>query len=278
MSEVHSPAKGAVVLTGASGGIGLASSRLLREHGFRVFGTHLPSEDTAKLTEMGVVPVPMEITDPASVRAARDRVAAQLDGAPLSGLVNNAGIADGGPIELFDLDSVRKQLDVNVFGIFAVTQAFLPLVRAAKGRIVNISSMSGRLAVPFLAPYCACKFAVEAFSDCLRREMYPFGVGVVVIQPAQTRTPIWDRAAQADIAQFRGTPYESVAEKVKKRLMKGTAKGLDPVRVGEAVLRALTEPNPPTRIPVLKKKTKYYLAGLLPDRIIDRMVARQIWE
>lgn len=271
-------ATGAVVVTGATGGIGFATSCALRARGLRVYGAFLPGEDTTQLEAAGALPVPLDVTDPRSAEAARDVIAHALQGIPLVALVNNAGIADGGPIELLDLDSVRRQLEVNVFGVFAVTKTFLPMLRASRGRVVNISSMSGRLAVPFLAPYCACKFAVEALSDSLRREMYPFGVGVIVIQPAMVRTPIWDRAVDIDLEHYRGTPYERVAGKMKKRLMKGRTKGLDPAVVAQAVVRAVTEENPPTRIPVLKKRMRYILAGWLPDRIIDRMVARQIWE
>jgi NAD(P)-dependent dehydrogenase (short-subunit alcohol dehydrogenase family) len=273
-----STSKGAVVVTGATGGIGSATSRALKDLGFRVFGSHLPSESRAPLDELGIDAFALDITDVASVDRARDEVLRSLGHTPLAGLVNNAGIADGGPVEMTDLDALRRMLDVNVFGMFAVTKAFLPSIRAAKGRIINVSSQSGHLAVPFLSAYCACKFAVEAFSDSLRREMLPFGVEVVVIQPAVTRTPIWDRAADIDLERFRGTPYEKAAETIKKRMLKSQRKGLDPALVGAAIARALTEPRPPTRIPVLKKGklAKYYLSAWLPDRIIDRLVAKEL--
>jgi NAD(P)-dependent dehydrogenase (short-subunit alcohol dehydrogenase family) len=271
---------GAVVVTGASGGIGFATSRALQERGFRVFGTFLPSEDRAPLDELGIEAIALDMTDPASVEGAREHVARALGSAPLAGLVNNAGIADGGPVELIDLDSLKRMLDVNVFGTFAVTKAFLPALRTARGRVVNISSQSGHLAVPFLAAYCACKFAVEALSDSLRREMLPFGVEVVVVQPAITRTAIWNRAADIDMERFRATPYEAVAVKVQKRMLKAQRKGLDPAVVAAAVVRALTEPHPPTRIPVLRKGklARYLLSGWLPDRVIDRLVAKQLWQ
>ena len=275
----HQTQPGAIFVTGATGGIGFATSRALKERGFRVFGSFLPVEDAAALRELGVEPIRLDVTDTDSVDAARDEVVRLLGGAPLAGLVNNAGIADGGPIELLDLNSVRRMLDVNVFGVFAVTKAFLPLLRQSKGRIVNVSSMSGRLAVPFLGPYCACKFALEAISDTLRREMLPFGVDVVVVQPAVTRTPIWDRVADVDVGRFRGTPYERVAEKVKKRMAKSQRKGLDPAVIAAAIVRGLTEAHPPTRIPVVRKgkKRRLILQDWLPDRMIDRIVAKKIW-
>ena len=269
---------GSIVVTGASGGIGFATARALQEMGFRVFGGHLPSEDRAPLEQAGVSPVALDVTRPESIAAACEQIVRAAGDAPVVGLVNNAGIADGDPIEMADLDSVRRLLEVNVFGVFAVTQAFLPHLRASRGRIVNISSMSGRLAVPFLGAYCACKYAVEGLSDTLRREMIPFGVEVVVVQPAITRTAIWDRAADVDLERFRGTVYESVAAKVVKRMLKARRKGLDPSVVAQAVVRALTDPKPPTRIPVLRegKRMRYLLAGWLPDRTIDRIVAREL--
>ena len=268
----------AVLITGASGGIGFATSRALIERGFRVFGSHLPSEDAAPLSAIGVTPVALDVTDVASVDAARDQVARALGDAPLVGLVNNAGIADGGPIEMADLESVRRMLDVNVFGLFAVTKAFLPALRAAKGRVVNVSSVSGRFAAPYLGAYCACKFAVEAFSDSLRREMLPFGVDVIVIRPAITRTPIWDRAADLDMERFRGTAYEDAVVKVQRRMLKSRRKGLDPSRVADAIVGALTETRPRTRIAVLRKGKwrKYLLSIWLPDRIVDRFVAQTL--
>lgn len=269
---------GAIFITGASGGIGFAASRALTARGFQVFGSHLPSEEDGALRGIGVTPVPLDVTDERSVEAARDLVTRARGDVPFVGLVNNAGIADGGPIELSDLASLRKMLDVNVFGLFAVTKAFLPALRQSKGRVVNMSSVSGQLSTPFLGAYCATKFALEAFSDSLRREMRPFDVDVVVIRPAMTRTAIWDRASEVNMEQFQGTGYEGVAAKVQKRLLKAKRKGIDPVQVAEAVARALTEPNPPTRIPVLRKGKlrKYLLSGWLPDRMIDRLVEQTL--
>jgi NAD(P)-dependent dehydrogenase (short-subunit alcohol dehydrogenase family) len=273
-------AGGAVFVTGASGGIGFATSRALAERGFRVFGSHLPAEDAEPLRGIGVSPLALDVTDVSSVEAARDRIAAALGDVPLVGLVNNAGIADGGPIEMADLDAVRRMLEVNVFGLFAVTKAFLPALRAARGRVVNVSSVSGQFAAPFLGAYCACKFALEAFSDSLRREMLPFGVDVIVVRPAITRTAIWDRASALDLERFRGSGYEAVAVKVRQRMLKSSRKGLDPAQVAGAIVRALTEAKPPTRIAVLRKGKlrKYLLSGWLPDRMVDRVVAQKIWD
>jgi len=268
----------AVVVTGAAGGIGFATSRMLRERGFRVFGTLLENEDSTRLEEIGVTPVRLEVTDAASVRQASTFILDQLGSAPLAGLVNNAGIADGGPLELLDIGAVRHVFEVNVLGLIAITQPFLPKLRESKGRIVNMSSVSGRLAVPFLAPYCASKFAVEAISDSLRRELYPFGVHVVVIQPAVVRTAIWDKAAKQDVERYRGTVYEPVIPEAQRRIRKSQQKGLDPAEVARAIVAALTVAEPPTRVPVVKKRKNLLLASWIPDRMLDRMIARKVWK
>ena len=267
-----------VVVTGASGGIGLATSRLLVERGFRVFGTLLEHEDSAPLEALEVTPVRLDLAQPASLRDATERIRALLDDKPLAGLINNAGIADGGPIELLDIDVLRHVFEVNVVGLVAVTQAFLPRLRQSRGRIINISSVSGRLATPFLAPYCGSKFAVEAISDCLRRELYPFGVEVVIIEPAIVRTPIWDKALQHDFDRYRGSPYESVIGKALRRLRKGRERGLDPSKVARVIVDALTVARPPIRIPVLRNRRGFLLALWMSDRFLDRRIARKAWD
>src|SRR5438309_10086573 len=165
-----------VVVTGASSGIGAAIARDLAARGFRVFGTVRREQDCAPLEAARVVPVLMDVTDTASIARAGDEVTRALAGAPLAALVNNAGIPSAGPLELVPLDQLRHVLEVNLVGAVAVTQAFLPLLKAARGRIVNISSVAGRGALPFMAPYAASKFALEGASDSLRRELLPFGV------------------------------------------------------------------------------------------------------
>ncbi|MBX3024823.1 SDR family oxidoreductase [bacterium] len=268
----------AVVLTGAAGGIGMATSRLLVERGFRVVGTLLDSEDAAPLEALGAQAVRLDVTQPASLREAIARIEALLGDTPLAGLINNAGIADGGPIELLDLDAMRHVFEVNVFGLVAVTQAFLPRLRRSRGRIINISSVSGRVAAPFLASYSASKFAVEAISDCLRRELQPSGIEVVIIEPAVIRTPIWDKALAHDLERYRGTPYEPVIEKALRRIRKGRDRGMEPIEVARVIADALTVIPPPTRIPVLRNRRSFVLAQWMPDWFIDRRIARKVWD
>lgn len=271
------PARPGVVVTGASTGIGFDASRELAARGFQTFGTVRRQEDAASLERAGVTPILLDVTDEASVRSGRERVAELLAAAPLAGLVNNAGVSCAGPVELLRLDDFRRVFEVNVLGVVAVTQAFLPLLKQAKGRIVNISSVSGFVAPPFAAPYSASKFALEAISDCLRRELHPFGVDVVVIQPGNVDTPIWQKGAAQDTSPARNTVYGPVLDRLKGQLAAAQRHGMPPSRVSRAIVQALTDPHPPSRILVAKSTLRQRMLRWLPDRYLDRKIAKRVW-
>jgi NAD(P)-dependent dehydrogenase (short-subunit alcohol dehydrogenase family) len=266
-----------VLVTGASSGIGAAIARELATRGFRVFGTVRREGDRAGLEEAGAVPVLMDVTDRASIARARDEVTRALDGAPLAGLVNNAGVPAAGPLELLPLDQLRRVLEVNLVGVVAVTQAFLPLLKAAGGRIVNISSVSGRQALPFMGPYAASKFALEAASDSLRRELLPFGVDVIVVEPGSVQSRIWEKIEGIDLSPYRGTSYERVLDRFRSLALRSGERGLPAVRVARAVARALTARRPPTRILVVESPLAHRLVQWLPDRLMDWLVERALW-
>ena len=200
-----------------------------------------------------------------------------LKKASLDGLVNNAGISGAGPIELLELNEFRRMFEVNTLGAVAVTQAFLPLLKKARGRIVNISSVSGRVAQPFMAPYAASKFALEAISDCLRGELYPFGIDVIVIQPGIIHTPIWKKGAERDLSLVQNTPYEKVLTEMRDHAASVDHRAIAPSRVSRAILHALTARRPPTRIPVVRNRLLYAISRWVPDRVRDRRIARRIW-
>ena len=265
-------------MTGASTGIGREAARLLAASGFRVFGTVRRDEDAAALRADGVEPVRLEVTDPAGIAAAEDQVLAALGEAPLVGLVNNAGVPAAGPLEFLPLDELRQVLEVNVIGVMAVTQAFLPALRRSSGRIVNMSSIAGRIAMPFAGPYAASKFALEALSDSLRRELLGSGVRVILIEPGSVRTPIWDKvSAPGKLERYDQTPYATALPLVRQQALAGVEKGLPPRAVADAVLRALTARRPPVRIPVIKRKWRFRLLQFLPDWVLDRAAQRVLW-
>jgi NAD(P)-dependent dehydrogenase (short-subunit alcohol dehydrogenase family) len=266
-----------VIITGASSGIGRETARRLSSGGFEVYGTVRRADDAAGLRADGVTPVIMDVTDAASIAAAGRSVRAGLGGRPLAGLVNNAGIPAAGPLEFLPLEELRRALEVNVVGVVAVTQAFLPDLRRSSGRIVNLSSVSGRLALPFMGPYAASKFALEAISDSLRRELLPSGVKVIVIEPGSVRTPIWDKIRPADWERYRDTPYAPLLPLLRDQALAGFERGLPPSAVADAVYRALTTKRPPTRIMVAKHKLRFRLLELAPDSLLDRATQRALW-
>jgi NAD(P)-dependent dehydrogenase (short-subunit alcohol dehydrogenase family) len=268
-----------VVVTGASSGIGAAIATELAGRGFRVFGTVRRAEDGAALERAGVTPVRMDVTDGESIARARAEVKRALrtaGGSPLAGLVNNAGVPAAGPLELFPLDELRQVLEVNVVGAVAVTQAFLPLLKAARGRIVNITSVAGRGALPFMGPYAASKFALEAISDSWRRELSPFGVRVIVIEPGSFRSRIWNKVEAMDLSRHHGTPYEPVVERIRRAAARAAEQAPPPDKVARLVARVLVARRPPIRRVVSAHSWADRLVLRLPDRWMDWLIGRAL--
>ena len=181
-----------VLVTGASTGIGEATALRLKGAGWDVLAGARKDADLERLRAAGVTPVRLDVTDPQTIAAAR----AELGDRALGGLVNNAGVAVSAPIEFVPLDDLRHQLEVNLIGQVAVVQAFLPALREGRGRVVNVSSIGGRIALPMVGPYAASKFGLEAVSDSLRREVRPWGIHVALIEPGAVTTPIWDKGRE----------------------------------------------------------------------------------
>jgi len=286
MADVRDSTKGAVVITGASTGIGRACAFHIDKLGFRVFAGIRNESDGRSLIERSagrITPLLIEVTDSDSALAAADRVASSVGSMGLSGLVNNAGIVVGGPLEFLPLSEIRKQFEVNVLGQIAVTQAFLPLLRQARGRIVNMSSIAGRVAFPYIGPYSASKYAFEAISDALRIELLPWGISVSVIEPGDVATPIWKKslaAAQETARSFSAQAvdlYGHSLEAVTKASEKTAASAFDPVHVARAVEHALTAVNPKTRYLVGPGvRFRAILKKILPDRLFDQLIVRYI--
>jgi NAD(P)-dependent dehydrogenase (short-subunit alcohol dehydrogenase family) len=276
--------RGGVVVTGASTGIGNACALHLDRIGFRVFAGVRRDEDAERLRSQGserLTPVKIDVTDSESIREAADQVTAALAGEPLTGLVNNAGIAVSGPVEYLPIAELRKQLEVNFIGQVAVTQAFLPMLRRSHGRVVNIGSVGGEVALPFLSPYAASKHAMEGFSDSLRREVEPLGVHVSVIRPGAIQSSIWERgnvAADEVLASVPPEALEVYGDAVRGARAAANQRAQDAIpaqEVADVVERALTSDKPKTRYVVGRVgKAMVTLERWLPDRVFDRLVAR----
>ena len=279
--------RGAVVITGASTGIGEACALHLAGLGFRVFAGVRKEADAAALRgkAMGrIAPLSLDVTDPAALGRAAAEVAGAVGDGGLAGLVNNAGIAVAAPLEFLPLDEFRRQLEVNVTGQLAATQAFLPLLRRGRGRIVNMSSIAGRIAGPMIGPYHASKFALEALSDALRLELRPWGLHVAVIEPGTIATPIWAKsgaAAEALLAALPARAHELYGPQIaamRARAARAEGSGIPPRRVAEAVAHALTARRPKTRYLVGTDARIGALVARLPDRLRDRLLLRRLAE
>jgi NAD(P)-dependent dehydrogenase (short-subunit alcohol dehydrogenase family) len=277
-------AAGTVVITGASTGIGRACALHLDSLGFDLFAGVRKPEDGERLAAEGserLRPLQLDITDAAQVEAAAREVGEAVGDRGLAGLVNNAGIAVAAPLEFIPIDELRRQLEVNLIGQVAITQALLPLLRRGKGRVVNIGSIGGRVALPFAGPYAASKFALEALTDSLRRELRGAGVEVSIVRPGGIATPIWDRGL--DTANRMRAELPPEAESLYGRALDATTSvaedigrnGLPPEAVAKVVEHALTARRPRTRYLVGRDaKMRAALAKVLPDRVFDRMIAR----
>lgn len=276
----------AVVVTGASTGIGRATAHRLDSEGFRVFAGVRKLSDGQALRESAserLLPLLLDVTDAASIAAAAEQVEAEVGPAGLAGLVNNAGVAVGGVLEFLDIEQLRHQLEVNLIGAVAVTKAFLPAIRRGNGRIVNISSDSGVLSTPFMAPYCASKFGLEAVSDALRRELRPWKIPVVIVEPGAIATPIWEKARphtqelRAALPDGARILYGEMFDKVESFVEKQAAGAIPAGAVAEAVHRGLTASRPRLRYAVGNDaKLTRWMTRLLPARAVDAVVAGMI--
>jgi NAD(P)-dependent dehydrogenase (short-subunit alcohol dehydrogenase family) len=277
-------APSAVLVTGAATGIGERCALRLAQQGYRVFAGVRNGEDGERLREAAGPRLHwllLDVTDGAMIARAADIVREVQEDRALTGLVNNAGIAVGGPLEYLPVERLRTQLEVNVIGLHAVTQAFLPFIRRARGRIVHIGSIAGRLASPFTGAYAASKHAVEALTDAFRLELGPEGIHVAVIEPGQIRTPIWDKGLAEFESMASRIPVEGLARyrgrlrALQSLVQRSRVNSLSPDAVVDAVIHALESPAPRTRYVVGNDaRIRLWLSRLLPDRAMDALVHR----
>jgi NAD(P)-dependent dehydrogenase (short-subunit alcohol dehydrogenase family) len=273
-------AKGTVLITGASTGIGEATALHLAELGFDAVAAVRKEEDAERLRAAGLRTVKLDVTEPDSIAAAR----AELGEGALAALVNNAGIAVAAPLEFLPLDQLRRQLEINLVGQLAVTQQFLPALRAARGTIVNVSSIGGRMALPLVGAYNMSKFGLEAMSDSLRRELRPLGVDVIVIEPGGVKTPIWKKGNELAQDMRESMPPEAdrlygplIAALGRQTLKISEKTGIEPREVAETIGAALTSPRPRARYLVGRDaKLRGAAEKLLPARVVDRVIARAL--
>jgi NAD(P)-dependent dehydrogenase (short-subunit alcohol dehydrogenase family) len=250
VSAAGSAPREAIVVTGASTGIGAAAAETLAKDGFVVFAGVRTDADAARLAALhpNLRPLRLDVTDRAQIAVAAEHVAAS--GFALRGLVNNAGVAVAGPLEFLPVDQLRRQFEINVFGAIEVSQAFLPLLRATRGRLVFVGSISGRLSVPFIGPYSASKFALRALTDAMRVELAPSGIDVALVEPGSVKTPIWEKGRASRESLLALLPPQTLDHygPQLEALFEGTDReersGMPVEVVSEAIRHALTARKP----------------------------------
>ncbi|MFN8633525.1 MAG: SDR family oxidoreductase [Chloroflexota bacterium] len=277
--------RGSVVVTGAATGIGAAVATRLADLGFRVFAGVRDLEDIDAVNARGnahVTPVLMDVTAGETIADAAARISEMVGSNGLAGLVNNAGIAVGGPLELIPIGDLRRQFETNVIGALAVTQAFLPHLRQGQGRIVNVGSTSGRVAAPFAGPYAASKFALRALTDSLRVELSPWHMPVCLIEVGPVATDIWGKSlAELDHRWDTMTPaartlYRPLFRAIRRSAEDRGKAGIPIEDVVEAIVHAMIAPKPKTRYLVGKIAREIAIVSLLPDRVRDWLVLRHL--
>ncbi|MEV5828124.1 SDR family NAD(P)-dependent oxidoreductase [Spirillospora sp. NPDC052242] len=265
-----------VLITGAAGGIGAAAVRRLHDLGWEVYAGVRRASDTS-LLPAGVHPLVVDLIDEETVEAAAKEVGARTGGR-LDALVNNAGVIVEGPVETVPLEEWRRQFDVNVIGQVAMTQAALPMLRAAGGRIVNIGAVSSRMCAPTFGPIAASKAALASVTEALRLEMRPLGVAVSLVEPGSTQTEIFAKAsAAARVAGWRGDPetqrlYRGVADKMGEFVENGSRAPVD--GVVKAIVKALTSRRPAAVYLAGRDARMMATLAKVPDRTRDRLVLR----
>jgi NAD(P)-dependent dehydrogenase (short-subunit alcohol dehydrogenase family) len=277
--------RGAIVVTGASAGIGAACAATLAELGFHVYAGVRSEQSGRALQERvpaSLTPVIVDVMKEETIDAARNLIAEEVGAAGLAGLVNNAGIAVGGPLELVPMEDLRRQLETNVIGTAAVTQAMLPLLREGRGRIVNVGSTSGRVAAPFAGPYAMSKFALRAYNDALRVEVKPWDLSVSLIEVGPVKTGIWNKSlAELDERWDDASPtareqYGPLFQAIRRTAEERGESGIPIERVVAAIVHAMASPKPRTRYIVGKIAWQIAVLSYLPDRMRDRLVLNHL--
>lgn len=271
----------AVVITGASSGIGYDATLYLTEQGFHVFAGVRKQEDADRLREINnVTPILIDVTDEAMIKKAALQVTDIVNEQGIAGLVNNAGIAVMSPLEFIPMGDLRQQIEINTIGQVAVTQAFLPLLRKAKGRILNISSLSGTMVFPYMGAYAASKHGLEAITDALRQELYRWGIDVISIEPGSVETPIWCKEEQSARQRVNSFPpeaeelYGTQLRQMERVINRTGHRGMPVRQISEIIYEALIVKKPKPRYFIVKRGWRMRLLRVLPERWRDAILRR----
>jgi hypothetical protein len=269
-----------IFITGCSTGIGFATVKSLVNAGYSVHATVRSEKDKHDLLSLSptVNVYLMDVTEPESVNDAITELAAKLAGQPLYGLINNAGIAVAGPMEMIPMDDFQFQFEVNVFGTLRVTQAIIPLLDENNSYVISISSKAALISLPFTGAYSASKKALEGYTDTMRREMIQTGIKFVLIEPGAVKTPIWDKAEEIDLDPYEGTRYEPIMERVKHAAVSGGKNGAEVEKLAELITSILSKKNPKTRYIFSKSPLiEIRIPKWMSDKRLDKLVKKKLW-
>jgi NAD(P)-dependent dehydrogenase (short-subunit alcohol dehydrogenase family) len=271
-----------ILITGTSSGIGYSTAKEFTNRGYQVFGSVRTAADARRLeVEIGenFIPLVFDVTDGRSIQAALDLVTEIVGERGLGGLINNAGIATCGPLIYQPIEEIRWQSEVNVIAPIAVTQAFFPLLKIVQsptnrpGRVINISSVAGKVAAPFMGAYAGSKHALEALSHSLRRELLLHDIDAIAIGPGPIVTPIWDKDSAQDLSRYDSTEYYSILETFQKYFLQVGKNGCPSAKVGEFIRIVFETKHPKTRYAIVPNPLiNWYLPRFLPDRWLDRLI------
>ncbi len=274
-----------ILITGVSTGIGKTTAEYLLKSGYRVFGSIRKVEDAENLIKdfsENFIPLKFDITDEVAIIRSVEIVKKTLNGEYLDFLINNAGAVIGGPSILLETQDFRNQFEINLFSVVSITNAFIKLLGAElnnphEGKIINISSVSGKRAFPFLAPYAASKFALEGYSDALRRELQIYGIDVILIEPGPVKTAIWNKVHEKDNNSFEGSDYDIMLKKFSKIIMKNEAEGINAEVVSKLIYKIINSKYPRTRYLITKNKFKnHLLIKIIPERWLDKLIGKKL--
>ena len=274
-----------IVITGVSTGIGYSATKKLIKNGYRVFGSVRKELDANKLSEEfreNFYPLIFDVRDEDAIKEAAFKVSEIVEDNGIDCLINNAGVALGGPVLHLSKEIFKKQFEVNLFGIVSVTNIFSKLLGAYKdskhsGKIIMISSVSGKRSYPFVGPYTASKHALEGFSDSLRRELMLYGIDVILVQPGPIKTAIWDKTPSPEDNPFLGTDYEESLKIFYREVVIKGKQGLESESVARLIKQIIESKRPKTRYVISANKLKdYYLPGLFSDRFFDKIIAKML--
>ncbi|KAA3617804.1 MAG: SDR family oxidoreductase [Calditrichaeota bacterium] len=278
-----------IVITGVSSGIGLECVKMFANAGYKVFGSVRKKEDAIKINkEIGpnFIPLIFDVTNSEAIKESVEITKKNIGNSGLSGLINNAGIAISGPLMHVPTDELQQQFDVNVFGLLNVTRSFLPLLGAKQnypltpGKIINISSVSGKIGYPFAGPYAASKHAVEAISHSLRRELLIYGIDVIIVGPGSVNTPIWGKAPVDDVnVKYGDSDWGKTINRFKEALNEQEKNYLSADFVAAKIFDIFHKKKPKTRYPLYRDKIQSWIIhNLLTDRMLDKIILRKFFK